>query len=50
MARVLFRALRFLAFPSLSVPLFAFLLPLRLEAVADALLGMAHIDLLFRLL
>jgi hypothetical protein len=31
-------------------PLFALLLPCRLQAVADALLGMAHIDLLFRLL
>jgi hypothetical protein len=45
MMRLIFRALRFLVSLQLPVLMLALGLPHRLVARADALLGMAHIDL-----
>jgi hypothetical protein len=50
MMRFLLRVLCFLVPPPFSVPLFALTLPHRLEAMADAVLGMFNIDLLLLLL
>jgi hypothetical protein len=50
MMRFLLHVLCFLVPPPFPVPLFALTLPHRLEAMADALLGMCNIDLLLLLL
>jgi hypothetical protein len=50
MMKFFFHALCFLVPSPLPVPLFALSLPSRLVAVADALLGMVYIDLVFLLL